>query len=182
MLGVGVIGCGLMARELAAALHEAAPEAKLVAGYDPFAPSRAEFCARVGAKEAEALEQLLAREDVGAVLIASPNYLHKEHTLAAAAAGKHVFCEKPMALTVADCDEMLAAAERAGVKLMVGHSTRVMPPMMSASVQITPPNPISFRNRSPRRRRESVTGRSASNARTSRCAVITESSSPLRSM
>ena len=119
-----------MARELATALREAAPEAKLVAGYDPFAPARQEPLRDAsGWRKPRRWRRCLARADIGAVLIASPNFLHKEHTLAAAAAGKHVFCEKPMALSVADCDAMLGATARAGVKLMVGHSTRLMPPM-----------------------------------------------------
>lgn len=59
-----------------------------------------------------------------AVVIASPNYLHAEHALAALEAGAHVLVEKPMAITVADCDAMLAAAGRAGRVLAVGHAMR----------------------------------------------------------
>jgi predicted dehydrogenase len=61
------------------------------------------------------------------VIVASPNHLHRDQALAAAAAGKHVFCEKPMALSVAHCDDMIAACHRAGVRLMVGHSMRLYP-------------------------------------------------------
>jgi phthalate 4,5-cis-dihydrodiol dehydrogenase len=128
-LGLGVIGCGRMAHDLARVIRDFVPEAKLLAGFDPFAGSREAFCLEFACEPHDSLEALLARADLGAVLIASPNNFHAAHTLAAAAAGKHVFCEKPMALSVADCDAMIAACERDGVKLMVGHSMRLAPPL-----------------------------------------------------
>ena len=69
---------------------------------------------------------LLADGDVPAVIVATPNFTHKRIVLDALAAGKHVFCEKPMALTVADCDEMISAARSAGRKLMVGQVLRLI--------------------------------------------------------
>jgi myo-inositol 2-dehydrogenase/D-chiro-inositol 1-dehydrogenase len=59
--------------------------------------------------------------------ICTPELLHAEQTLAAAAAGKHVFCEKPMAASVDEADRMIAACDAAGVRLMVGHSRRFTP-------------------------------------------------------
>jgi 1,5-anhydro-D-fructose reductase (1,5-anhydro-D-mannitol-forming) len=67
------------------------------------------------------LEALLAREDVDAVYISTTNELHHRQTLAAAAAGKHVLCEKPLALSAADAWEMADACERAGVVLATNH-------------------------------------------------------------
>jgi len=127
MLRFGLVGCGGRGRGLAKAVQEKIAEAEVSAAFDPFAPNLEKFCADSGAAAAESLESLLARRDVDAVILASPNHMHREQTLAAAAAGKHVFCEKPMALTVADCDEMIAACDAAGVKLMVGHSMRLYP-------------------------------------------------------
>ncbi len=126
-LGIGLIGCGRMGRALAQVIRDQVPGAAMVAGYDPFPGSREAFAREIGAPAVDSLEELLGRDDVGAVLIASPNHLHREQTEAAAAAGKHVFCEKPMALSVADCDRMIAACEQAGVRLMVGHNTRLEP-------------------------------------------------------
>ena len=72
----------------------------------------------------EDYRELLARPDLDAVDICTPEVLHAEQTIAAAAAGKHVLCEKPMAATVAEADAMIAACRRAGVRLMIGHSRR----------------------------------------------------------
>ena len=70
--------------------------------------------------------ELLAQPDIPAVLVATPNFTHRDLVLQALAAGKDVFCEKPMALTVADCDAMIEAAQRQGRKLMVGQVLRLM--------------------------------------------------------
>jgi len=69
-------------------------------------------------------EELLALADVDAVYIATPNYLHKEQTIAAARAGKHVLVEKPFAMTIAEGEEMIAACRDSGVKLMAGYLMR----------------------------------------------------------
>lgn len=67
------------------------------------------------------VDELLARDDIDAVYMSSINRLHAPHTIAAAASGKHVLCEKPVALTVADAGEMVRACERAGVVFAVNH-------------------------------------------------------------
>ena len=126
-LRFGLIGCGGMSRDLAMAARQKVAEAEVTAAFDPFRPNMESFCADSGAVPFGSLGELLARDDVDAVIVASPNDLHRDQTVAAAKAGKHVFCEKPMALTVAECDEMIAACGAADVKLMVGHSMRLYP-------------------------------------------------------
>ncbi|MCZ8522836.1 MULTISPECIES: Gfo/Idh/MocA family protein [Paenibacillus] len=76
--------------------------------------------------------KLLERDDIDLVDINAPSDAHKEIALAAAAAGKHVFCEKPLALTLADSREMLQAVEAAGVKHMVGFNYRFAPAVQLA--------------------------------------------------
>jgi predicted dehydrogenase len=70
------------------------------------------------------LDELLASERLDAVCISSSTSAHAENVVQCAAAGVHIFCEKPLALSLADCDRAIAAAENAGVKLMVGHVRR----------------------------------------------------------
>jgi len=62
--------------------------------------------------------------EIDVVYVSSPTFLHCEHTLLAAGHGKHVFCEKPMAVTLDECDRMIDACEKNRVKLMVGHNMR----------------------------------------------------------
>lgn len=71
--------------------------------------------------------EMLADESVDAVYIATPVYLHAEQTIAAAEAGKHILCEKPMAMDVRECDAMIAAARANGVKLGVAYYRRFYP-------------------------------------------------------
>ncbi len=77
-----------------------------------------------GVRATTSLEELLGWP-IDAVVVASPNHLHADQAVAALEAGKHVLVEKPMALTLADCDRMLAAAAAAGRVLAVGHEMRV---------------------------------------------------------
>ena len=125
-LGVALIGCGGMGRSEARVLKEI-PRARLVAVCDLSEAAASEFGAEMGVPHYVEVADVLARSDVGAVMVATPNGLHTQIVLDACAAGKHVFCEKPFALTVAECDAMIAAAERAEVRLMVGHVLRLMP-------------------------------------------------------
>lgn len=67
------------------------------------------------------LETLLAKERLDAIVISSSTAAHPDNVIRSAAQGLHIFCEKPLALTVADCDRAIMAAERAGVTLMIGH-------------------------------------------------------------
>jgi phthalate 4,5-cis-dihydrodiol dehydrogenase len=70
----------------------------------------------------ETPEELLSRSDIDAVYIATPHQFHADHVLLAARHGKHVIVEKPIALTLADCDRMLEAADKSGITVLVGHT------------------------------------------------------------
>jgi predicted dehydrogenase len=71
-------------------------------------------------------KELLEREDIDAVAILSPDYLHEEHAAAALQAGKHVYCEKPLAITPEGCDRIINEAEKSGKHLMIGFNMRYM--------------------------------------------------------
>src|SRR3546814_3466047 len=70
------------------------------------------------------MEQMLKQDDRNAVAVITPPGLHKSQSVAAMEAGKHVFCEKPMALTVTDCNQMLEAVKRTGKALQIGTQRR----------------------------------------------------------
>jgi predicted dehydrogenase len=128
-LRVGLIGAGTIALSAhLPAISRLKGLVELVAVAD-LRPAVAEAAAkRYGAEAAYGdYRELLARPDVDLVDICTPEFLHAEQTLAAAAAGKHVICEKPMAATVAEADAMLDACRRAGVRLMIAHSRRFTP-------------------------------------------------------
>ncbi|MBY9014731.1 MAG: Gfo/Idh/MocA family oxidoreductase [Candidatus Lokiarchaeota archaeon] len=67
------------------------------------------------------------KSDIDAVLIMVPHYLHEKYVIAAAKAGKHVLCEKPMATTLEGCDQMIEATKKAGVKFMIAENHRFLP-------------------------------------------------------
>ena len=122
----GVIGAsGIAARRTIPEGLLPSPRCELVAVAGVHPQRTRSVAARFGIPQCfDRVEDLLACPDVEAVYVASPNYLHKEHVVAAAHAGKHVLVEKPMALNVAEAEEMLAACRENGVKLMVGYMMR----------------------------------------------------------
>lgn len=119
----GIVGTGYFGVALGRAIH-ALPDARIVSVYDP--QHAAAFAQEVGAREEISVEDLCARGDIDAVIVASPNWAHAEPVVAAARNGKHVFCEKPIALSYDDCAKMLKAAEDAGRIFMAGHVTQFM--------------------------------------------------------
>ena len=76
--------------------------------------------------------EMLVRDDIDVVIVSTPDQLHKEHTILSLEAGKHVLCEKPMALTVEECRHMVEASKRYGKKLMVGQICRYAPGFVMA--------------------------------------------------
>ena len=126
-LRFAIVGTGSFAPVLAAFLSESAD---VVAICDPSSGSRKKFVQSTGMKVTEFgdLGKLLEEEEIDAVALTGPNFTHAALAVAAAQAGKHVFCEKTMAPTVPDCWQMVHACESAKVKLMVGQKRRLREP------------------------------------------------------
>jgi predicted dehydrogenase len=120
---VAVIGCGWAGRRHAAAYLAAGARVAWAVDPDPARVAALPGAGRAAADWAAAL----ADPAVAAVSVCLPHHLHRPAVVAAAAAGKHVLCEKPLAGSLADADEMAAAADRAGVTLMVAENVRFDP-------------------------------------------------------
>jgi len=123
-IGIGIIGAGFMGMLHARALSQL-PDARVIGVSDPAVKERPRLPG-----QAEALEvfpdrgKLLARDDIQAVVIASPENLHRDAVVDAARAGKHILLEKPIATTLEDADAIMGEAARRKVKLMIAHILR----------------------------------------------------------
>ena len=117
-VGYAIVGTGYFGAELGR-IMKTKEGAKIVAVYDP--EYGAAIAAELGCDNESSLESICARPDVDAVIVATPNYLHKEPVLEAARNHKNVFCEKPIALSYADCDEMVNTSKENNVVFMAGH-------------------------------------------------------------
>ena len=118
---VGVIGSGGIFRNLHVPYYEMTDRAEIVAVADIKEESAAEVAKRFGADACTDYRQILDRDDVDAVDVSTHPRPHRDITLAAAQAGKHILLEKPMCRTVAEADEMIAAADDAGMMLQVAY-------------------------------------------------------------
>lgn len=121
---IGIAGRG----GLATHWHQPDGASLVVAGADIRAKYFPDFKKRYGDLAAVTTDyrQLLARKDIDAVVVTSPDFCHEEHAVAALQAGKHVYCEKPLAITTAGCDRILKAWKASHKRLMVGFNMRHM--------------------------------------------------------
>jgi predicted dehydrogenase len=129
-LGLAIVGCGGVTLQNHVPGLALCPDTRLVAlcDSDPATLERARQQTGVGVTSTD-FEEVIARDDVHAVIIATPNFTHPPVALAAIAHGKHVLCEKPLALNAADAQAMADAADRAGVRHMTAFTYRFVPAM-----------------------------------------------------
>ena len=126
-IGIGVIGAGRIGSLHADVLASRVAGATVSCVFDFDASRASEVASHAGARVVAGLDDVLAADDVDAVAICSSTDTHADLIAAAAAAAKAIFCEKPIALGLADVDRALAAVEAAGVPLMVGFNRRFDP-------------------------------------------------------
>jgi phthalate 4,5-cis-dihydrodiol dehydrogenase len=131
VLGLGVAGLG-RAFMLMLPTFIADPRVRLVAAAAPGRDSRERFVREFGGNAYASIEDLCSDPAVHVVYIATPHELHAEHVRVAAQAGKHILVEKPMAITLEQCENMIDAARRGGVHLIVGHSHSFNRPVLRA--------------------------------------------------
>lgn len=120
-LAIGVAGLGRAFTLMLPTLQQD-ERIRLVAAADPRREARETFAAEFGARTYATVEELCADREVEVVYVATPHQMHAQHACVAARAGKHLLVEKPMAITLAECEAMIAAARASKVHLVVGHS------------------------------------------------------------
>lgn len=125
MFKIGIIGCGKIS-QVRHIPEYAAHDAAEIYGYFDLNQERAEaLAAQYGGKTYASYEELIADEAIDAVSVCVANQDHCKITVAALKAGKHVLCEKPMAMSLAECEEMVQTARETGKFLMIGHNQRL---------------------------------------------------------
>ena len=130
MLDAAIVGLGWWGKTLVESVQGSSDEIRFAAGTSrTLSKDTRAFAEAQGFRIADGYEELLADPSIGAVVLATPHSQHSEQTIAAAAAGKHVFCEKPFALTKADAEAAVAAVREAGVTLGLGYNRRFHPEM-----------------------------------------------------
>src|SRR5678815_4400922 len=130
MINAAIVGMGWWGKTLVESVQGSSDVIRFVAGASrtPSAELSA-FADQQRLKLAPSFEALLSDSSVDAVVLATPHSMHTQQVIAAAAAGKHVFCEKPFALTKADAEASVSATQKAGVILGLGYNRRFHPEM-----------------------------------------------------
>lgn len=121
-----ILGCGVIAQFHIQGIM-CAKEAELVAVCDTDELKAQQLAARCGVQAFTCFEEMLSQPDIDVVCICTPSGMHAEQTVLAATAGKHVVCEKPIALRLDDIDRMIEACERAGVYMATIFPRRMSP-------------------------------------------------------
>ncbi|MSQ53454.1 MAG: Gfo/Idh/MocA family oxidoreductase [Betaproteobacteria bacterium] len=131
-LRIGLIGCGDVTHVFTAPSIRAAKNARMVIAMDPLSEVADKFEKAFEVPVTSRLEDVLENGMVDAVVVSTPHHLHAEFTIKAARAGKHVICEKPLAVTLEQADAMIRACREAGVLLAVRETGRYSPILSKA--------------------------------------------------
>jgi predicted dehydrogenase len=129
MIEAAIVGLGRWGKNFVESVQDKSERLRFVRGVDTAPDRLRDFAAHHGFSLCTDLAEVLADPAIKAVVLATPHSLHRPMVEAAARAGKHVFCEKPLALNTVDAAAMIAACRRAGVVLGIGHNRRLWPSM-----------------------------------------------------
>lgn len=127
MIHIGILGCGNIARSRHIPEYAANPDCILTGYYNPTAGKAEEMAVRYGGTVYPSADALLEDPVIEAVSVCTANDMHAELSIRAMKAGKHVLCEKPMAATLEQAEEMVRVSRETGKLLMIGHNQRLMP-------------------------------------------------------
>jgi predicted dehydrogenase len=125
MIRIGLIGAGPNGADHAR-YYSRSPRSELVAIADPDQNRAKALATELGTMALADYREML--DQVDAIVISSPNFLHREHAVECAEAGKHIYCEKPMGISLDEAHQINEAVQKAGVKSVVGFTTRFTPP------------------------------------------------------
>ena len=125
MLNIGVLGCGKIAQTRHIPEYAANENCRLIGFYNPTSSRAEDMVKKYGGKVYLTPDELLRDPEIDAVSVCAANYAHAELSIEALKAGKHVLCEKPMATTLADCEEMVNTAKETGKRLMIAQNQRL---------------------------------------------------------
>ena len=127
MIQAAIVGLGTWGQHLVAAVQGKSDAIRFTAGATRTPSKASDFCARHDVRLLSSYEQILKEGSIDAVVLATPHATHAEQIAAAAKAGKHVFVEKPLGLSRADCERAVAACAERNVTLAVGYNWRFQP-------------------------------------------------------
>jgi len=136
VIRAAIVGLGRWGRTLVGAVHDKSTEFRFTTGHSRTGATAAPFCAEHGIRYCDDLDQILADPEIDAVVYATPHSQHGAQVERTAAAGKHVFMEKPFTLKVESAERALAAVARAGVVLGVAYPRRFHPAMIELKARI----------------------------------------------
>lgn len=136
MLKIGILGCGKIAQVRHIPEYADNPNCELAGFYNPTKSRAEDMAEKYGGKVYDTAEDLLSDPEIDAVSVCAANYAHADLTIKALRAGKHVLCEKPMAVTLADCEEMVQVAKEENKLLMIGQNQRLTEAHMLARQMI----------------------------------------------
>ena len=125
MLRIGIIGCGKIAQVRHIPEYDQNPDVQLYGFYDLSADRTGALAEKFGARAYDTIDDMLADPMIDAVSVCTANAFHADNAVAALRAGKHVLCEKPMAITMQDCEKMVQEAAQAGKILMIDQNQRL---------------------------------------------------------
>lgn len=123
---VGVVGGGAIAQRRHLPEYAANPNAEIVGLFDQNAERTAQLAEQYECRAFRSYDEMLEDESIDAISVCTPNFTHAENSIRALNAGKHVLCEKPMALSLEESRRMLDAEKRSGRIMMLGHNQRLI--------------------------------------------------------
>lgn len=126
MINIGVIGCGKIAQVRHLPEYADNKQVKIAGVFDLCKERAEEIAAQYGAKAYDSYQELIEDESIQAVSVCAANAAHCTITVEALQAGKDVLCEKPMAVTLEECEKMVQTARETGKFLMIGHNQRLV--------------------------------------------------------